>query len=200
MLVENRDLARLGIYERYAKDILRDPFYRRLERTLLYPIIVLSSWAVFFLGGVAASLLSGGDAATAGRFGACLLIWGVFVRAVMVWHITWSVNSAAHLWGYRNYDTGEQSRNNWLVAILTSGEGWHNNHHADPRSARHGHRRWEIDLVFAFIRVLESVGLAWNVFQPRQPLIAALSGRNVSCSQDTSAGPDEVDNQIRSSI
>lgn len=200
MLVENRDLVRLGIYERYAKDILRDPFYRRLERKLLYPIIVLSSWAAFFLGGIAASLLSGADAAEAGRFGASLLIWGVFVRAIVVWHITWSVNSAAHLWGYRNYDTGEQSRNNWLVAILTSGEGWHNNHHADPRSARHGHRRWEIDLVFAFIRMLESVGLAWNVWQPAPSLTAALSVRNVSCSQDTSAGPDKVANQSRSSI
>jgi fatty-acid desaturase len=177
MLAENCDLARLGIYERYAKDILRDPFYRRLERTALYPIIVLSSWAVFFLGGVAASLLSGGDTAEAAQFGTSLLIWGVFVRAVVVWHITWSVNSAAHLWGYRNYETGEQSRNNWVVAILTSGEGWHNNHHADPRSARHGHRRWEIDLVFAFIRLLASVGLAWNVWQPDQRLLVPLSNR-----------------------
>jgi fatty-acid desaturase len=177
MLVENRDLVRLGIYERYAKDILRDPFYRRLERTLLYPIIVLSSWAVFFLGGIAVSLLSGGSAAEAARFGVSLLIWGVFVRTVVVWHITWSVNSAAHLWGYRNYETDEQSRNNWVVAILTSGEGWHNNHHADPRSARHGHRRSEIDLVFAFIRVLESVGLAWNVWRPDQRLTGAISGR-----------------------
>jgi fatty-acid desaturase len=177
MLVENRDLARLGIYDRYAKDILRDPFYRRLERTLLYPIIVLSSWAVFLLAGIVAGLLSGGSAAEAARFGASLLLWGVFVRAVVVWHITWSVNSAAHLWGYRNYETGEQSRNNWVVAILTSGEGWHNNHHADPRSARHGHRRWEIDLIFAFVRGLQSVGLAWNVCEPEQRLTGAQSGR-----------------------
>jgi fatty-acid desaturase len=155
---------------------------------------------VFFLGGVAASLLSGGDAAQAVQFGASVLIWGVFVRVILVWHITWSVNSAAHLWGYRNYDTGEKSRNNWFVAILTSGEGWHNNHHADPRSARHGHRRWEIDLIFAFIRVLESVGLAWNVLKPGRPLTAALSGRNVGSSHDNSVGCDEVDHQTRSSI
>jgi fatty-acid desaturase len=174
MLVENRDLARLGIYDRYAKDILRDPFYRRLERALLYPIIVLSSWVAFFLLGFTAGLLSGEGAGHAVRFGASLLIWGVFVRAVAVWHITWLVNSAAHLWGYRNYETGEDSRNNWIVAILTSGEGWHNNHHADPRSARHGHRKWEVDLMFGFIRVLETVGLAWDVSQPNQRLTVAL--------------------------
>jgi fatty-acid desaturase len=166
MLVENRDLVRLGIYDRYAKDILRDPFYRRMERTLLYPAILLGSWAVFFLGGFAAGLLSGDSPPQAAQFGASLLIWGVFVRTVVVWHITWSVNSAAHLWGYQTYETGEQSRNNWFVALISNGEGWHNNHHADPRSARHGHCRWEIDVVFATIRALEAVGLAWNVCRP----------------------------------
>jgi fatty-acid desaturase len=166
MLVENRDLVRLGIYDRYAKDILRDPFYRRMERTLLYPGILLGSWAVFFLGGFGASLLGGGTAAEAAQFGASLLIWGVFVRTVVVWHITWSVNSVAHLWGYRSYETGEQSRNNWFVALISNGEGWHNNHHADPRAASHGHRRWEIDVVFATIGVLEAIGLARNVCRP----------------------------------
>jgi fatty-acid desaturase len=166
MLVENRDLVRLSIYDRYAKDILRNPFYRRMERSLLYPAINLGSWAIFFLGGFAATRLAGGTAAEAAQFGASLLVWGVFVRTVVVWHITWSVNSAAHLWGYRTYDTGEQSRNNWIVAILTNGEGWHNNHHADPRSARHGHRRSEIDIVFGTVRLLEAVGLATNICRP----------------------------------
>jgi fatty-acid desaturase len=166
MLVENRDLVRLGIYDRYAKDILRDPFYRRMERTLLYPAILLGSWAVFFLGGFAAGLFGSGKLAEATQFGSSLLIWGVFVRTVVVWHITWSVNSAAHLWGYRSYETGELSRNNWLVALISNGEGWHNNHHADPRSARHGHHSWEIDVVFATVRVLELAGLAQNVCRP----------------------------------
>jgi fatty-acid desaturase len=177
MLVENRDLLRLGIYDRYAKDILRDPFYRRLERSLLYPAIVVGSWAVFFLAGFVAARLLGDTAGVAARFGASLLVWGVFVRAVAVWHITWLVNSAAHLWGYRNYETGEDSRNNWVVAILTSGEGWHNNHHADPRSARHGHRKWELDLIFGFIRVLEKIGLATDVVRPSRRLTATLSGK-----------------------
>jgi fatty-acid desaturase len=175
MLVENRDLVRLGIYDRYAKDILRDPFYRRLERGLLYPTIVVASWAVFFLAGFAASLLRGGDLAAAAQFGASLLVWGVFVRVVLVWHITWLVNSATHLWGYRTYDTGEDSRNNWVVALLSNGEGWHNNHHADPRSARHGHRKWELDVVFGVVRVLELLGLARNVARPAG--VAALRNR-----------------------
>jgi fatty-acid desaturase len=166
MLVENRDLTRLGIYDRYAKDILRDPFYRRMERTPLYPVILLGSWAVFFLGGAAAGLLAGGSLGEAAQFGASLLVWGVFVRTVVVWHITWSVNSASHLWGYRSYETGEQSRNNWVVALISNGEGWHNNHHADPRSAAHGHRWWEIDVVFATVRVLEMIGLAKKVCRP----------------------------------
>ena len=175
MLVENGDLVRLRIYDRYAKDILRDPFYRRLERTLLYPIIVLSSWVLFFLAGFSISLLTGGNAAAATRLGASFLLWGVFVRIVLVWHITWSVNSLAHLWGYRNYETDEQSRNNWFVAILTSGEGWHNNHHADPRSAMHGHRWWEADLIFSFVRVLRAVGLARDVATPNRQAMAGLS-------------------------
>lgn len=166
MLVDNRDLVRLGIYDRYAKDILRDPFYRRLERTLLYPTIILSSWALFFLGGFGAALLAGDPIGTAAQFGASLLVWGVFARTVLVWHITWLVNSAAHLWGYQNYETGDDSRNNWFVAVLTSGEGWHNNHHADPRSARHGHRPWEVDLIYQFIRGMEALGLAWDVARP----------------------------------
>ncbi len=182
MLVENRDLARLGIYERYAKDILRDPFYRRMERTLLYPSIVVASWAVFFVGGAGAGLAMGETLAEAAQFGASVLLWGVFVRTVAVWHITWSVNSAAHLWGYRNYETGEASRNNWIVAILTSGEGWHNNHHADPRSARHGQRRWEIDLIFAFIQMLEHVGLATHVLSPDPHIVVARVDRRAAPS------------------
>jgi fatty-acid desaturase len=171
MLVENRDLMRLGIYERYAKDVLRDPFYRRMERTLLYPAVLFGSWAMFFLGGFVAGVVGGGTVAGAVQFGASLLIWGVFVRTVVVWHITWSVNSAAHLWGYRSYETCEQSRNNWFVALISNGEGWHNNHHADPRSAAHGHRRWEIDVVFLTIRVLEMMGLATKVCRPDRRIL-----------------------------
>jgi len=178
MLLENRDLARLGIYDRYAKDILRDPFYRRLEKSYLYPIIIIGSWAVFFAIGLMAGLLVGGDPAEAAQLGVSVLLWGVFVRTVVVWHITWLVNSAAHLWGYRTYDTGDDSRNNWVVALLSNGEGWHNNHHIDPRSASHGRTKWEFDGVFACVRLLEAVGLATDVVRPNLtlPALAAAKG------------------------
>ena len=74
-----------------------------------------------------------------------------------------SVNSVTHLWGYRNYDTEENSRNNLIVGFLTHGEGWHNNHHAYPVSAVHGHRWWEFDLTYLVIRMLRVVGLVWDV-------------------------------------
>jgi fatty-acid desaturase len=96
------------------------------------------------------------------------VVWGVFVRIVAVWHITWSVNSLAHLFGYRNYETGEGSRNNWFVALLTVGEGWHNNHHEEPSAASVQHRWWEIDVSYYEIRLLEALGLAWNVVEPRR--------------------------------
>jgi fatty-acid desaturase len=85
---------------------------------------------------------------------------------VVVWHITWSINSVTHLWGYRNYATDEDSRNNLFVALISNGEGWHNNHHADPRSARHGHYWWELDVVHLTIRLMAMAGLARDVVAP----------------------------------
>lgn len=149
--------------EKYVPDIMRDPFYRWLH---CYGWV----WFVFFhvlaIGalGYLYGYLTGTDPIT---MAASFLVWGVFFRIVVVWHFTFAVNSVTHLWGYRNYETGENSRNNWLVALLTYGEGWHNNHHAQPRSASHGHKWWEFDLGFAFIRLLEGLGLAWNVVRPR---------------------------------
>jgi stearoyl-CoA desaturase (delta-9 desaturase) len=165
-VIENDDLARLGIYERYAKDILRDKFYAGLERNNWWMWVVLISWGVFFGGGFFAETLLGGTPMQAVQFGASLLVWGVFVRTVLVWHITWSVNSVTHRWGYRNYETDEASRNNVFIGLISSGEGWHNNHHADPRSARHGHRWWEIDVTWLTIRLLMALGLAKNVATP----------------------------------
>ena len=118
------------------------------------------------------SRCAGGTLGEAAQFGLSLLVWGVVLRTVVVWHITWSVNSVTHVWGYRNYETPDDSRNNWLVAFLPSGEGWHNNHHADPRSARHGHEWWEFDLTWLTIRLLMVLGLAKNVALP-SPMLAA---------------------------
>lgn len=163
VLMENRELSRLALMERYARDILRDRFYVHLERRGVWVWIVLASWVVFFLVGFLVEVVRGVPARDAAQFGASVLVWGVFVRTALVWHITWSVNSVTHRWGYRNYNTDEDSRNNLLVGLLSNGEGWHNNHHADPRSARHGHRWFELDVTWLTIRLLQSAGLARRV-------------------------------------
>jgi stearoyl-CoA desaturase (delta-9 desaturase) len=91
---------------------------------------------------------------------------------VAVWHITWSVNSVTHLWGYRNYATEENSKNNLLIGLLSNGEGWHNNHHAQPRCAAHGHKWWEIDVTRGTIWLLQKLGLAWDVVPINKNLTA----------------------------
>ena len=92
-----------------------------------------------------------------------LLLWGVPLRLVLVYHATWLVNSATHRWGYVSHRSGDRSRNNWWVALLTFGEGWHNNHHAYPSSARMGFRCWELDLTWWHICLLQCLGLARRV-------------------------------------
>jgi fatty-acid desaturase len=171
LLVENKELRRRIVYERYARDILKDPFYVRLERTWL--MVLLLSWLVFFFGGFGVGLALGKSAADAAQFGLSILVWGVFVRTVLVWHITWSVNSVTHLWGYRTYETDESSRNNVLIGFVSNGEGWHNNHHAAPRCAQHGHSWWELDVTWLTIRLLEAIGLARRVVRPSPQLLAA---------------------------
>ncbi len=107
LMFKNRDLTRLGLTNRYAKDVLRDRFYVIVERKGPWLSIVAASWLIFFAGGFIAELLLGGTAMQALQFGLSLLVWGVFVRTVLVWHNTWSVNSVTHVWGYRNYETDE---------------------------------------------------------------------------------------------
>jgi stearoyl-CoA desaturase (delta-9 desaturase) len=180
LLLENRELGRLGIYQRYAKDILADPFYAALERRGRWVQIVLLSWIVFFVAGFVGAAAMGSNLPDAFRIGMSLLIWGVFVRTVVVWHITWSVNSFAHVWGYQRYETGEASRNNLIVGYLSNGEGWHNNHHADPRSARHGHVWWELDVTWLTIRLLGALGLARRVATPRRALMDQATGKRAT--------------------
>ena len=122
--------------------------------------------AVFFGVGGAIGWIAGGPAEGL-QFGLSLLVWGVFVRTVIVWHITWSVNSLTHLFGYMNYDNGDHSRNNWFVSLISVGEGWHNNHHQDPASGCNQHRWWELDLTYYELKLLELLGLATNVILPR---------------------------------
>jgi sn-1 stearoyl-lipid 9-desaturase len=128
-------------YKNYAKDLALDPFYLFLDRWYVVLQIAL---------GVILLLLGGWS----------LVVWGIFVRLVFGWHCTWLVNSAAHMFGYQAYDSRDDSRNCWWVALLSFGEGWHNNHHAFPRSARHGLRWWEFDASFLVLRAMEKAGLA----------------------------------------
>ena len=177
LIFKNRELTRLGLTNRYAKDVLRDRFYVMVERKGPWLCIVAASWLLFFGAGFVVELLLGGTAMQALQFGLSLLVWGVFVRTVLVWHNTWAVNSVTHMWGYRNYDTDESSRNNFIVAILSAGEGWHNNHHADPRSARFGHKWWELDATWLTIRLLEMLGLARAVVRPSATILARANAK-----------------------
>lgn len=110
-------------------------------------------------------LLGIGYAMGGTSMGVSLLVWGLFLRLVIGLHTTWLINSATHLWGYRNYETTDDSRNTWWAAMLTYGEGWHNNHHALPRIANYGHRWWEVDPTYFVIRLLQKVGLFWDVVE-----------------------------------
>lgn len=163
---KNRSTRPRATLEKYAKDLLADPFYARLERNRLWFWIYAAHAVLMFSAAYLAGWLMTGSLAGALQFGLSVFVWGVVVRTVYVWHITWAVNSVAHRWGYRNYDTSDNSRNNWIVALLTNGEGWHNNHHASQRSARHGHRKWEIDLTYATILLLRKLGLVTDVVVP----------------------------------
>jgi len=165
----NRDSA----LRRYAKDLMQDRFYIWMEKKGRWFWLIVLSWGVYFAAGWAAKLIGGGTMDEAVRFGASLLVWGVFVRTVFVWHVTFSVNSWSHYAGYRSFDTPDDSRNNPLVGLLAHGEGWHNNHHANARSARHGLRWWEIDTTWWVIQALASLGLVTDVVVTEPPEISS---------------------------
>ena len=146
----------------YIKDLRQS----RLVRTVsaLFPL-----WVA--VGLLIPTLLGG--LLTLSWTGALLgLIWGGLVRIFLVHHVTWSVNSVCHLWGRQPFQTNDHSRNNLLCGVLALGEGWHNNHHAFPTSARHGLKWWQFDMSYWFIRFLALVGLAWKVRLPSKQLVA----------------------------
>ena len=167
LLVENRGTHDISAYHRYARDILSDPFYLFLEKhRWVWAMIYLAHALVFFWAGFGIGYAWGGIDAAWQMAWSCT-IWGIVARTVYVWHITWAVNSLPHLFGYRNYTTDEGSRNNWLVAVVTGGEGWHNNHHFDQASCTVQHRWWEFDMNYYFIKVMEKLGLATNIIPPK---------------------------------
>ena len=135
-------------YKRYAADLDREPFYRWLNRYFLLLQLPLGL-LLYVLGGWP------------------LLIYGIFVRTVLLWHSTWLINSAAHIVGYRTFNTADNSRNLWWAALLTYGEGWHNNHHAHPNVAKAGLTWWEIDVTWWAIAILSKLGLATKVVMPQ---------------------------------
>jgi len=147
----------------YVGDLKHSKLIRVIS--VLFPLWVLAGMIIpTVLGGVITLSWSG---ALLG------FIWGGLVRIFLVHHLTWSVNSVCHLWGTRPFRTNDQSRNNFLFGILALGEGWHNNHHAFPTSARHGLRWWQIDISYWMIRGLVLLRLAWRVKVPSADLLLA---------------------------
>jgi stearoyl-CoA desaturase (Delta-9 desaturase) len=141
--------------DRYAGDLRRDRLMNVVS--VLFPL-----WAL--LGVLIPSAL--GLAFLGWRGAISGFLWGGLVRILLGHHATWCVNSVCHLWGRRPYASGDHSRNNALVGVVALGEGWHNNHHAFPSSARHGLRWWQIDLSYYFIQLLVFCRLAWKVRLP----------------------------------
>jgi stearoyl-CoA desaturase (delta-9 desaturase) len=139
-----RDVAAKKDVEKLTKDINQDPFYRFLD-TYFLPIQIAFGVVLYAFGGWS------------------FVVWGIFMRLVLVYHCTWFVNSATHKFGYRTHESGDKSTNCWWVALLTYGEGWHNNHHAFPHSARHGLQWFEIDTTWMMISLLKSLRLATKV-------------------------------------
>jgi fatty-acid desaturase len=154
--------AQTETLSRYTPDLRRDRFHVWMSKYHWLPIAVS-----------AALLLAGGWYWGGWVNGIAMLLWGVFLRVTLGLHATWLVNSATHLWGGRRFETHDDSRNSWWVALLTGGEGWHNNHHAHPVSARHGLAWYEVDPNFWGIWLLSKVGLARKVqvakFDPADP-------------------------------
>jgi fatty-acid desaturase len=169
VVFKNRRLRKRVTLARYAKDVLRDPLYAWLHHHRAWMYVYAAHAVLFFGAGYLAGWLLRGTPAGALQFGLSVLVWGVVVRTVYIWHVTWAANSVAHRWGYRNYETDENSRNNWFIALLTNGEGWHNNHHAYQQSAKVGHRWWEIDLLYWTLLLLQAVGLVSDIVTPGVP-------------------------------
>ncbi|XP_021736703.1 palmitoyl-monogalactosyldiacylglycerol delta-7 desaturase, chloroplastic-like [Chenopodium quinoa] len=130
-------------------DLEKQPFYRFMRSTYIFHPLMLAG-LLYAFGGFP------------------YLVWGMGVRTAWVYHITWFVNSASHVWGTQAWNTGDLSRNNWWVALLSFGEGWHNNHHAFEYSARHGLEWWQFDMTWYTIKFLQIIGLAKDVKLPTE--------------------------------
>ena len=172
--------------ELYARDLLQDSMVMRISR--LFPCFILLTLAIpFLLGGIGGFVWGVHlGQATAGTLRAFMFgglegfIWGGLVRIFLTHHVTWSVNSVCHTFGSRPFQTKDRSRNEWVVGLLALGEGWHNNHHAFPRSAVHGLFWWQFDLSAVTIRLLERARLIWNVQRASETEIQARRQRELA--------------------
>lgn len=149
LVYPRREFFNSEVYRRSAPELARDPFYRWLDRYHLLLQVPLGLF-LYLLGGWS------------------FVIYGIFLRSVLLWHSTWLINSATHLRGYRTVEVDDNSRNLWWAALLTYGEGWHNNHHAYPNVAKAGWQWWELDMTWWSIQVLQTLGLAKKVVMPRK--------------------------------
>jgi stearoyl-CoA desaturase (Delta-9 desaturase) len=138
------------LMSKYAPDLARDPFYVWLNNWHWVPMVALGG-ILYAFGGLS------------------VFMWGIFLRVTLGLHATWLVNSATHMFGSRRFETRDMSRNSWWVALLTFGEGWHNNHHAHPTSARHGLAWYEVDFSWMQLKVLRALGIATNVTVAQLP-------------------------------
>jgi stearoyl-CoA desaturase (delta-9 desaturase) len=154
----------------YAPDLCRDPVHVWLSKW---------HWTSNVVVGLLLLAFGGWD----------YVLWGIFFRTTFGLHCTWLVNSATHLWGSRRFETRDDSTNNWWVALLSFGEGWHNNHHAHPTSARHGLAWYELDINWIFIRTLQALGLAWDIKLARikQPVPYEENDRLIVSDEDEEA-------------
>jgi fatty-acid desaturase len=134
----------IEMVQKYAPDLLKDKFHVFVSKYYVVTFVFVGI-LLYAIGGWS------------------MVLWGIFLRQIFGWHSTWLVNSATHLWGTRRFETTDDSRNNGLIAALTFGEGWHNNHHANPRSAKHGLDWYEFDPNWLQIRFLEKIGLIKKV-------------------------------------
>ncbi len=143
-----------------VKDLSQDPFLVWVDRhDMLFPVLyALLLWAV---GSVYAAVFP-----TAGTSGLQWLVWGYFIATVLLSHVTYTINSLSHVFGTQDYETGDESRNHWLLAVLTLGEGWHNNHHCYPGSARQGFKTWQIDISYSALKLMAKLGWVWELKQP----------------------------------
>ena len=139
------------------QDFAKRPFLRWLNRfDIVAPAALAAS--LYVIGELLARHAPGLD-----TDGTQLLVWGFVLSTVLLFHVTVSINSVAHVWGSRRYATSDDSRNNALLALLTFGEGWHNNHHHYPNSVRQGFFWWELDLTYLALRAMQALGLAWEL-------------------------------------